>query len=35
MGLAVLGVDPNGKASELGFRQGDILKAGNTAVSRP
>jgi serine protease Do len=36
VGLAVLGVDPNGKASELGIRQGDIiLKAGGTAVSRP
>jgi serine protease Do len=36
MGLAVLGVDPNGKASELGLRKGDvILKAGNMAVCRP
>lgn len=35
-GLAVVGVDPSGKAAELGFQQGDIiLKAGNKAVSRP
>jgi serine protease Do len=35
-GLAVVGVDPNGKAAELGFEQGDIiLRAGNKAVSRP
>ena len=35
-GLAIIGVDPNGKAAELGFQQGDIiLKAGNTTVSRP
>jgi len=35
-GLAVIGVDPNGKAAELGFQQGDIiLKAGNKAVSSP
>jgi serine protease Do len=35
-GLAVLGVDPNGKAVQLGFRQGDIiLKAGSRAVSSP
>jgi serine protease Do len=33
-GLAVLGVDPSGKAAELGFQQGDvILRAGNKAVS--
>jgi serine protease Do len=33
-GLAVVGVDPNGKAAELGFQQGDIiLQAGNKAVS--
>ena len=33
-GLAVLGVEPSGKAAELGFQQGDIiLKAGNRAVS--
>jgi serine protease Do len=35
-GLAVLGVEPSGKAAELGFQQGDIiLKAGNRAVSSP
>ena len=35
-GLAVVGVDPSGKAAELGFQQGDvILKAGNRAVSSP
>src|SRR5262249_54272342 len=34
-GLAVVGVDPNGKAAELGFQQGDIiLKAGNKTISR-
>jgi len=34
--LAVVGVDPNGKAAELGFQQGDIiLKAGSRAVSSP
>lgn len=33
-GLAIVGVDPNGKAAELGFQQGDIiLQAGNKAVS--
>jgi serine protease Do len=33
-GLMVLGVDPSGKAAELGFQQGDvILRAGNKAVS--
>jgi serine protease Do len=33
-GLAVVGVDPNGKAAELGFKQGDIiLKAGNRDMS--
>ena len=25
MGLAVVGVDPNGQAAELGLRQGDII----------
>src|SRR5215467_7626538 len=35
-GLVVVGVDPNGKAAELGFQQGDIiLKAGNRAVTSP
>ena len=35
-GLAIIGVDPDGKAAELGFQQGDvILKAGNKAVSSP
>jgi serine protease Do len=35
-GLAVVGVDPNGKAAELGFQQGDvILKAGSRPVSSP
>jgi serine protease Do len=35
-GLAIVGVDPNGKAAELGFQQGDvILKAGNKSVSSP
>jgi serine protease Do len=35
-GLAVVSVDPSGKAAELGFQQGDvILRAGNRAVSRP
>jgi len=35
-GLVVVGVDPNGKAAELGFQQGDIiLKAGNRAVMSP
>ena len=35
-GLAVIGVDPSGKAAELGFQQGDIiLKAGNRTVSNP
>jgi serine protease Do len=35
-GLAVVGVDPNGKAAELGFQQGDIiLKAGTRDVSKP
>jgi serine protease Do len=35
-GLVVVGVDPNGKAAELGFQQGDIiLKAGNRAVASP
>jgi serine protease Do len=35
-GLAIVGVDPNGKAAELGFQQGDvILKAGNKTVSSP
>jgi serine protease Do len=33
-GLAVVGVDPNGAAAELGFQQGDvILKAGSNTVS--
>jgi serine protease Do len=33
-GLAVVSVDPNGKAAELGFQQGDIiLKAGSRIVS--
>ena len=33
-GLAVVGVDPNGAAAELGFQQGDvILKAGSKTVS--
>jgi serine protease Do len=33
-GLAVVGIDPNGKAAELGFQLGDIiLKAGNRPVS--
>jgi serine protease Do len=33
-GLAVVAVDPNGKAAELGFEPGDvILKAGNRAIS--
>jgi serine protease Do len=33
-GLVVVGVDPDGKAAELGFQQGDvILKAGNRKVS--
>jgi serine protease Do len=33
-GLAVVGVDPSGKAAELGFQQGDvILRAGNKTVS--
>jgi serine protease Do len=35
-GLAVLGVDANGKAAELGFQEGDvILKAGGKDLSRP
>jgi serine protease Do len=35
-GLAVVSVDPSGKAAELGFQEGDvILRAGNRAVSRP
>src|SRR6476620_3888239 len=35
-GLAVIGVDPSGKAAELGFQQGDIiLKAGTRAISNP
>lgn len=35
-GLAVVGVDPNSRAAELGFQDGDIiLKAGNKTVSRP
>jgi serine protease Do len=35
-GLVVVGVDPNGKAAELGFQQGDIvLKAGNRTISSP
>ena len=35
-GLAVLDVDANGKAAELGFQQGDvILKAGGKELSRP
>src|SRR5262249_33146505 len=33
-GLAVVSVDPNGKAAELGFQQGDIiLQAGSRTVS--
>jgi serine protease Do len=33
-GLAIVSIDPNGKAAELGFQQGDIiLKAGSRAVS--
>ena len=33
-GLAVVGVDPSGKAAELGFQQGDIiLKVGNKNIS--
>jgi serine protease Do len=33
-GLAIVGVEPNGKAAELGFQQGDvILRAGNKTVS--
>jgi serine protease Do len=35
-GLAVISVDPNGKAAELGFQEGDvILKAGDRTISRP
>jgi serine protease Do len=35
-GLAVVNVDPNSKAAELGFQEGDIiLKAGDKTVSRP
>lgn len=35
-GLAIVGVDPNGKAAELGFQEGDIiLKAGNKSISSP
>ena len=35
-GLTIIGVDPNGKAAELGFQRGDtILKAGNRTVSTP
>lgn len=35
-GLAVVEIDPNGRAAELGFQEGDIiLKVGNRAVSRP
>jgi len=35
-GLAIVSVDPHGKAAELGFQQGDIiLKAGSKAVSSP
>jgi serine protease Do len=35
-GLAIVGVDPDGKAAELGFQEGDIiLKAGNKPVSSP
>ena len=35
-GLAIVGIDPRGKAAELGFQQGDIiLKAGNKTVSSP
>jgi len=35
-GLAVLDVDANGKAAELGFQEGDvILKAGSKELSRP
>ncbi len=35
-GLAVLGVDANGKAAELGFQEGDvILKAAGKDLSRP
>jgi serine protease Do len=34
--LAVVGVDPTGKAAELGIQQGDIiLKAGDRALSSP
>jgi serine protease Do len=35
-GLAVLGVEANSKAAEIGFQEGDvILKAGSKDVSRP
>jgi serine protease Do len=35
-GLAVLGVNANSKAAEIGFQEGDvILKAGNKDLSRP
>jgi serine protease Do len=35
-GLAVVNVDPNSKAAELGFQEGDIiLKAGDKTLSRP
>jgi serine protease Do len=35
-GLAVLGVNANSKAAEIGFQEGDvILKAGNKEISRP
>jgi serine protease Do len=35
-GLAVVSVDPSGKAAELGLQPGDvILRAGNRAASRP
>jgi serine protease Do len=35
-GLAVLGVEANSKAAEIGFQEGDvILKAGSKEVSRP
>ena len=35
-GLAVLGVDANSKAAEIGFQEGDvILKAGSKETSRP